>query len=1697
MSTRIIDARYVIGRKLGAGSIGSVYQAHLVGDKIPVALKVLGFGSADLEGAQSLRDEFSLLSQLDHPYIVKILNFGLTSKKKPYFVMEYVKGPPFDQSLFQKITEVDFYSILADICLALDYLHAYGLIHQDVKPSNILLQSRPQGPPIAKLVDFGLATTKVAAGGVQLSGTLEYFAPEMIRGGAVDHRADLYSLGVTLYEVLTGENPFRAKDAHGILRNHLELIPKSPRMYNKKIPGALERIVLKLLEKDPLDRFPTASAVLDSLRRDAGYALTGDQERATGILPPSQFVGRESQIARLRRWHQEVMAGEARLVFIEGEFGIGKSRLLKEFAISCQLQGTAVFGHNWGCGGIPQLSSLAIEMPVFHVPGEVPGEGYRAWELICRQISQFSRAPLLLIEDLESSDLALLPFLDYLLDRLSGHPIMICASYQASRLDEERRSSLLSFQKRGAGSPVRTLKLRPLTKPAVAQLIRSRFKLLDGEEKLKDYLYQQSRGNPLYVEEFIAAIRAHKILVPCAGDWSLDRDRLLQLRFPRTLDDINQVAIAGMSQGVRELLSATAVIGDGFRLEDLRQVLVLPGSNFYAYLRDALMDGFLTREPAAGGRENLYYFAKTGLRESLYESIAPDVRKKLHRNIALRLERRSSGNRDLVAMADHFHRAGEYAKSSVYSPKAAERARAVSNPEEVYRLFMQALKAKEIVGDKSQLSSILEALGDSCSLSGRYAEGLQHYNRVLSQLVEPGSVAVMELQRKRAVLFRKQSQFEKALTILDEALAQAHGPGLNLSRARILAEIGWINRMKSDYEGALTALMKSLKLLRWGQDRADTAQVLNRLGVVSWTLGRYQEAQCYYERALKIYQELGDQERIAVLLDNLGLVYLNQGQGERAIEKFQECHHLRRTTADVFGEAKVCHNLAWAYAESGEWDQATTFYLQSQRIKMRLGDLEGLALTLNNLGILHMHRGMWSEAERCQEEALRIRKQLDNKYGLGASYDNFGDLARAKGEWKAAFGHYKRAQRLRTEIKDEVGACISLFNLGCLDVDQGHHQKAERSLLASRDCLERFENPVDLVQVDLALAELYLAMDRLDKAREFGSRSLSGASQAGVALLRAEAARTMATIEALSGNEAGSDELFVQSIEILKKLPARYELAKTYFMRGTTKQKGLRVRESIRYFRESLMIFQKLGVKHFMSRIEKRLESLQAVLDRQESAELFTLYTMSEILNSMHDLDLLLERVLDLAIDMLHAERGAIIFYDWEQDDFQVKIARSMEKQTLSDALEISRSTVKNVAMLGKPIVVDNALQDDQFNRWQSVSMYNIMSILCVPLKIKGKIIGTIYLDNRSVPGIFSARDISFLESFSNLTAMAIENAKLYSQLYGENVYLKKELNTKYKHDNFVGNSKTMQDIFNVIEKVSPSRASVLVLGESGTGKELVARLIHYSSPRKDRPFLKVNCAALTESLLETELFGIEEKIATGVKSRKGKFELADGGTIFLDEICDMSLSTQAKVLRVLQEREFERVGGSSTIKVDVRIISATNQEPQRAITERKFRKDLFYRLNTVTINIPPLRDRKEDIPFLIDYFMNKYCLENERERIIISAEAMEAFMKYDWPGNVRELENFVQRGVVMADGKLFPIEYVPSIVIGEGQEMTVSVPSGYSKLEDLLAFIERTTIEKSLREHGFVQVKAAKSLGIRESVLRYKMHKYNMKSSK
>ena len=340
-----------------------------------------------------------------------------------------------------------------------------------------------------------------------------------------------------------------------------------------------------------------------------------------------------------------------------------------------------------------------------------------------------------------------------------------------------------------------------------------------------------------------------------------------------------------------------------------------------------------------------------------------------------------------------------------------------------------------------------------------------------------------------------------------------------------------------------------------------------------------------------------------------------------------------------------------------------------------------------------------------------------------------------------------------------------------------------------------------------------------------------------------------------------------------------------------------------------------------------------------------------------------------------------------------------------------------------------------------------------------------------------------------------IERISERRDLIRENAELKERLREKYKFDEIVSTSHAMEEVLNLAGRVAASNATVLLRGESGTGKELVAKAIHYHSPRAGHPLVKVNCAALPETLLESELFGHEKGAFTGATVRRiGRFEAADKGTIFLDEIGELTPGMQVKLLRVLQEREFERVGGNQTIKTDVRVIAATNRDIEKALRDGTFREDLYYRLNVVTVVIPPLRERKEDIPGLVDFFIKKYREENKKNITGLSAEARDLLMRYNYPGNARELENIMERAVVLSKRGVITAADLPLHLRTVSTEAGQPSPKLTGSLKETLDTVERGLILDALKESGGVQTRAAEILGISERVFRYKLGKHRIR---
>lgn len=527
---------------------------------------------------------------------------------------------------------------------------------------------------------------------------------------------------------------------------------------------------------------------------------------------------------------------------------------------------------------------------------------------------------------------------------------------------------------------------------------------------------------------------------------------------------------------------------------------------------------------------------------------------------------------------------------------------------------------------------------------------------------------------------------------------------------------------------------------------------------------------------------------------------------------------------------------------------------------------------------------------------------------------------------------------------------------------------------------------------------------------------------------------------------------------------------------------------------------------------------------KREITELSALYEISKALNSSVDLEKVMREVLQILHDKMGMERGTLSLLDTRTGELIIEVAHGLEKQEIQRGrYRIGEGITGKVVEAGEPIVVPNVGNEPLFlNRTGArgdIKRSNI-SFICVPIKLEQKTIGAFSVDRLFQENISFEEDIRILSIIGSMVAQAVHIHQMYEKekekLTTENIRLKRELKKKFHPTNMIGESKRMTDVYEAIEQVSQSRATVMIRGESGTGKERVAHAIHYNSDRADAPFIKISCAALPENLLESELFGYERGAFTGATTTKvGRFEMANGGTLFLDEIGDITPSTQVKLLRVLQEREFERLGGTHTIKVDVRLITATNKDLEVEVQAGRFREDLYYRLNVIPIFLPPLRDRKEDIPALANHFLQKANHENRKGVNYFSNEAMEYLLNYSWPGNVRELENAIERAVVLCKTdtlapELFPIPGIKKKIetfVPESSSASLPVsnsgvssmppsqdPNLGTSLTDQVAFLEKQMIQQALEKTKGNQRKAAEVLGITQRMLGYKIKIYNLK---
>ncbi len=1706
IDNEIIDGRYQILQKLGEGGMGEVYKVRDLDSGREIVLKMLLPEITEGEDFLHFKREFYNMTKVRHPNIVEVYDYGITPEERAYFTMEYLEGKNIVD--FFKFEENFKYltSTVAQICSALSFIHSRGLIHYDLKPSNIMILQKGK----AKLLDFGLAEPIDLSVPKTIRGTLSYMAPEMAKGVKVDQRVDLYSLGVLLYEVVTGKVPFQGKNPVSVIKKHLEKKPHLPQ--SKKLPQNLRGIILKLMEKDPERRFQSANEVIDSLDSSVRCKLFKQ-----GQLFPPKFIGRKEEVKTLLR-----LLDAPKFILVSGESGIGKSRLMQEFKFEVQLRGGLfITGKCLSDGRIPYnpfaeilrqlvwsvesndkrvIAKYGSEL-VKLVP-KLKGKDYlkenlqspplrsdqeklRMFNAVIEFIDKSShlltrsadKPMVLLIEDLQWVDPQSLELLGYLIRSKALKNVSICGTFR----DEEVTSSLRLKQAGFGSSPhplltfIDQLKqgnrliqigLKRLNFEATASLIGSMLGSSPIDHRLALDIFELTQGNPLFTSEMVRALAEEGGLHHQDGGWRVDYRKLKGLKIPKKVKGLLGERLGKLSREALRILSIAAVIGKEFRLDVLKKVGECDDEDLFSMIEEGIGAGVI-KESRIRGRLK-YDFTHPLIREVLYREIRPLVKRTLHQRAARALERTYEGRIDEVVdqLAYHFSRGIDQVKAIAYLEKSAHQAKnQYSNAKSIanYKLALKLMEKKGLNRDKIR---ILEALGDVYDLVGEYQKAIRTYRKALSLLASTGPSAgkLATLYRKIGNVLEKRGKHEEALKSFQAGLHQLGETENPIEKAKLYDKIGWTLYRKGEYESAIEYCKRGLRIAERENAAGEIPQVYNILGVIHWNKGDFQTAKIYYQRSLELLERIGDTYGVAKLYNNLGLLYKDEDNWKEALKCYQKSLDIKKRVGDIKGLAYAYSNLSIIYKDKGQWDRAENYYKSSLKILEKIGELSAVATLLNNLGLIHRRRGDWDKAMDYLKRSLKLNRELKNSQGIALCYENIGELYISQGNWGKALAYLRKG-------------LTTFRSLGV---------KSEQAT------------------VYRLLGEVYLRKAMAQKALESCNRSLEISKKLRNRLEEGNAHRVLGSLYGFIGENSKAKGSFANSIMILKKLGADYDLGRTFLDLGCwMHQKGIEgmnigsvIKGPLQFLTEAKEIFKKLGAKKEMKRAdefihkeEKRRLGLPEGEDR-----LLALYRISQIINSIRDIDELLTNLMDLVNVELKAQRGLIFLLDEGTNRLDLRVARNVDRETVEDATKISRKVVREVLRGGQPIISSDAANDSRFKDNKSVILNGIKSLLCVPLKIKEKVIGTIYVDSCISSNIFSAQDLKFLTSLANQAAIAIENARLHHRLRKECEYLREEVRTKYHYENIIGNSVKMQKVYETLEKVIRSSATVLIYGESGTGKELIARAIHYNGERRTKKFVAQNCSALPEQLLESELFGHVKGAFTGaVKDKKGLFEIADGGTFFLDEISEMSPNLQAKLLRVLEDGQIRKVGGVEARRVDVRIIAATNKDLGQQVKEEKFREDLYYRLNVVKIDLPPLRERKEDIPLLANHFLKKYSLQNSKEITGFTEEAMELLTLYHWPGNVRELENEVERAVVLTTNQSIISAEVLSQRLKKSLKPT-KIPFKGESLKRMMDDVERRLLKEALEKNNWNRTKTAKALGLSRQALIKKLSKYSLK---
>lgn len=1504
-----IDQRYQLIKNLGGGLSGDVMLVQdNNGQKTALKfLKKIQMNVSREEALQNFKNEFEILKQLNHPNISRILDFGFDNKsEKYYFTCEFIQGAEFHNACKDQPME-SIERLIVQVLRALNYLHSKSIFHFDIKPQNILVKMNESVPETAKIIDFGLAGYGSPRKRV---GTPAFMAPEVIQGGVLDGRTDLYSTGVMIYTVLTGVNPFSDKNLKVTLENQIKMIPLPPSKINPQVPEYWDHIVMRMLEKDPINRYSQASLAIRDLNflSNKKFDIETNDTKLSYLPEKGSLIGRDQEWKSFTELFGHIFVSDKipdeKVLIIEGAKGTGKTRLISEAKYYAQLRKISV-----------------------------------------KTLSQFES---------ENSDTPFLMLID------SGQADMDQVNTLLQQVQTERYMIVWATEnppKNWANS--RIIQLQNYSKDQLKSYLESVTGLSSAPPQLIDEVYQRTLGNPLFVSEFIKSLLEQGFLYDASGQWDATTFKDIKINFdrihiPNSVEEFLRTKFNALNPEKQNLLKYLAVHHAPLNPKIIG--IYLKNQDLSGDILDLMNDDILERI----SKDNSYYFKNLLFANVIYDSLTMDERQNIHSDLA-----------------------------SAYL--------GVQTARNIY------LFHKGHSGHDSECLEALYELADNQIDLANDEDAIENLQSILNQ--SENLFGDLEIKAKfkmgRALMNRK--RFDEA-TVLYESFLEHYQNSTQSDEIEYILKayikLTDITLKKTNTEKAMDLCNQAVRQCQQSLHKTMYEVIFNNYkAYINMKQGHYDIAETIYLESHRTWQDqLNEEEKKSADNNRLVEVYLMKKEYEKAIE-------ICNSSIENLKRYNNRYLLAFHYYALGD---IYSRYAIEQGVEEKNHYLEK---TIYNL-------------EACEAIAREI-----HDYGLMLrAFNGLGNIYTFRKQSEQALDYYKRALAVAQKSEDYFNAALISYNVAGIALRLNDIRDSFCYLIYTINTLENLkENRSPHKELNLflsyaQLADVYLKKNDTDKADEFIQKA----------------------------------DVYFHSTEILKSLEF-WLLIRTCQIR----YKQNKLNEADQLFKQAKLLAKDQEEKEEIETTNKEyiqplnrnasdlprgVKIMSQTTKATSQDDLKKIIEINKFINSESNPEQLLKVVLNYALQLTTAESGFVMLLD-EDDSFVIK-ARMNTSET--DEEKISMSIARLAIEQGEIITSSDALTDDRFDSSESIVMNELKSVLCLPIRSHNRSIGVFYLDNRFKINAFESTNLDLLNAFCDQVGIALEKTNLISQLMSaqnklahqlketkEELHQVKEIlkeesenfKTRYAYTSIISKSVQMQNIFKLLDKITETTLSIFIHGQSGTGKELVAKALHYNNAtRNTKRFIAINCGAIPTNLMESELFGHKAGSFTGAdKDKKGLFEEANGGTLFLDEIGELDSQLQVKLLRVLQEGEVQRIGDSNIIKVNVRIISASHKDIEKMVKENKFREDLYYRLCQMKIDLPPLKDRTEDIPLLAKHFVQKFSKQNDiREEISIPPQFMKAMLEYEWPGNVRELENLISVACALRDEYKLSLDLIP-----------------------------------------------------------------------